>query len=176
MDSDKALRFSLCLLWLLWACAAVQSARGAENFTQLPKELSAVDWTRSPEDVLADPKEGEPLVWVGLVTEVLVYRRGSKIEIDWLCKHLKFVKAGPLAILTRPIKVKEGAGLFGVSLVSEDMSMEQAKKFQAEHTQTPHYLLAGGTLAGVNDWKGSKIPFLHTSLMNLSSKLVEFAK
>ena len=157
-------------------CATVPPVRGAESFTQLPQELNAVDWTRNPEDVLADPKEGEPLVWVGQVTEVLVYRKGSKIEIDWLCKHLKFVEAGPLAISTRPIKVKEGAGLFGVSLVVEDMSMEQAKKFQAEHTENPHYLLAGGTLVGVNDWKASRIPFLKTSLMSLGPRLVEFVK
>jgi hypothetical protein len=151
-----------------------QPAKQSDTFTQLPPELSAVDWTRTPDDVLAGPKKDEPLVWVGQVTEVLAYQKGSKIEINWLCKHLKFVDAGPTAIAKRPIKVTNGAGLFGVSLVVEDMSMEQAMKFKAEHTRIPHYLLAGGTFSSVLDRQGSKIPFLQTSRMAMGPKLVEF--
>jgi hypothetical protein len=155
--------------------SSAQPTKQSDNFTQLPPELSAADWNRTPEDVLASPKKDEPLVWVGQVTEVSVYQNGSKIEINWLCKHLKFVDAGPAAISSRPIKVKGGAGLFSVSLVAENMSIEQAMKFKAEHTRIPHYLLAGGIFSSVIDWHGAKIPFLQTSRMAIGPKLAEFA-
>jgi hypothetical protein len=168
---------SIGLLMLIVAgCTSAQPPKASEGFTQLPPELSAVKWTRNPHDVLDNPTKGEPLVWVGLVKEVLVYQQGTKIEIDWLCVHLRFADPGPEAISKRPIKVRQGRGLFGVSLVTENMSLEDARKFQAEHTRTPHYLLAGGTFEAVQDWKDSKVPFLTTLRMGLGPKLAELVE
>ena len=167
--------FTVFLLLTLTACASTHVDNNSRNFTQLPAELAAVDWTHGPLDILADGREDEPLVWVGLVKEVLVYQNASKIEIDWLCQHLRFVEAGPAAISKRPIAVREGKGVFGVSLVVQDMSLDDAKKFQVDHTHTPHYLLVGGTFAAVQNWKGEKIPFVKALRMALGPKLVAFS-
>lgn len=172
MLDKKVISIGLLVL-LVASCTSGQPPKTSENFTRLPPELSTVEWTRNPEDVAANPRKSEPLVWVGLVKEVLIYQQGTKIEIDWLCQHLRFAEPGPEAISKRPIKVRKGTGLFGVSLVLENMSVEDARKFQAEHTRTPHYLLAGGTFETVKDWKGSKIPFLNTLRMGLGPKLAE---
>jgi hypothetical protein len=152
----------------------VQATKGTDSFTQLPQELSTVDWTRTPEDVLNSPKKNEPLVWVGQVQEVLLSQNGSKVEILWLCKHLRFAEPGPAAISKRPIKVKTGDRLFAVSLVAENMSMEEARKFQREHTGSAHYLLAGGTFPSFVESHGAKVPLLNTLRMGLGPKLADF--
>jgi hypothetical protein len=133
-----------------------------------------VDWTRTPEDVLNSLNKDEPLVWVGLVEEVLVSQKGSQVEILWICKHLRFAEPGLAAISRRPIKVKEGAGSFAVSLVVDGMSLEEARQFQREHTTSPHYLVAGGTFQSFVENHGQKVPFLKTIRMGLGPKLAAF--
>ena len=167
---------SLPLLCFLSACASVPAAKSTDNFTQLPQELSAVDWTRTPEDVLKSPIKGEPLVWVGQVREVSLSQKESKIEILWLCKHLRFVEPGPAAIAKRPIKVKEGSGSFAVSLVAYTMPIEKARELQKEQTRFPHYLLAGGTFHSFIESHGTKVVLLYPYRMGIGPKLAEFAK
>ncbi|GEM_PF-4024436 len=167
---------ALLLLLGLVGCASTRVENRSRNFTQLPPELTAVNWKQSPRDILANASVGEPLVWVGLVKEVLVYRNAGSIEIDWVCQHLRFIDAGPAAITKRPITVREGTGVFGVSLVVEDMPIDEAKKFQVDHTHVPHYLLVGGTLAAVRDWKGEKIPFVKALRMALGPQLVSLSE
>lgn len=165
------------LLLFLGSCASTQvENNGSPDFTQVPDELAAVDWSRSPRDTLVNPKEDEPVVWVGVVKEVLVYKNAANVEIDWLCQYLRFVQSGPAAISKRPIAVRKGTGLFGVSLVVENMSLDEAKKFQIDHTHIPHYVLVGGRLAAVQDWKGDKIPFVKALRMSLGPKLVDLAE
>jgi hypothetical protein len=173
MHYEKIIALVLFLIFLI-SYTSTQRANESRDFTQLPSELSAVDWTRTPEDIVTNPKKSEPLVWIGLVKEVLVYQKEAKVEIDWVCQHLTFVDPSPAAISKRPIRVRKGSGVFGVSLVMENMSLDEAKKFQTQHTLTPHYLLAGGTFGGMKDWKGSKVPFINTSGMAVGPKLAQF--
>jgi hypothetical protein len=108
------------------------------------------------------------------VEDVLIWENGSKVEILWLCKHLRFANSGPAAISKRPIKVKTGDGSFAVSLVAENMSVEEARKFQREHTGSPRYLLAGGTFQSFVESHGMKVPLLDTLRMGLGPNLAEF--
>ena len=165
---------TLVLIFVLAACASPQNLKDREGFTQLPQELRGVDWTRTPEDVLDSPKEGEPLVWVGQIEEVEVKQQDTKVEIGWICRHLEFADPGPAAISKRPIRVKKGAGYFALSLTIADMSIARAREFQREHTQSPHYLLAGGTFCSMIDRHGRKIPFLITQRISFGPELVEF--
>lgn len=162
------------LILCLTICVSVGTGKSADSFTQLPPELSAVVWTRTPQDILRSPQVGESLVWVGQVEEVLISQNGSKVELLWVCKHLRFANPGPAAISQRPIKVETGDGTFAVSVVAENMSVEQARKFKREHTASPHYLLAGGTFQSFVEHRGIKIPFLHTLRMGLGPQLATF--
>ena len=151
-------------------------AKKSSDFRAVPPELVGVDWKRTPNDVLRSPVKDEPLIWLGVVREVFVSHKDAKIEIEWNCEHLAFAEPGPEAISSRPIKVREGRGYFALSLVLGDMTTEQAMKFKREHTESPHYMLVGGTFAGFVERNGRQVPFLYTLRFGLGPNLAVVVK
>jgi hypothetical protein len=125
---------------------------------------------------LHSPINDEPLIWLGIIKDVFVSPKGDKMEIEWLCEHLAFAEPGPEAISFRPIKAHEGRGGFSMSLIVEDMTMDQAIKFKKEHTESPHYMLVGGTFAGFVERNGRQVPFLNTLRFGLGPKLAVMVK
>jgi hypothetical protein len=148
----------------------------SSGFHVVPPELAGVDWKRTPNDVLRSPAKDEPLIWLGVVRDVFVSHKDSEIEIEWNCEHLAFVEPGPTAISTRPIQARAGDGYFALSLIIRDMTTEQAMKFKREHTESPHYMLVGGTFAGYVERNGRQIPFLYTLRFGLGPKLAVVVK
>ncbi len=171
----KRLPYIAVLFWgiLMTACMTVPATTGGKEkgFLSVPPELAGVDWKRTPEAVLSNPVKDEPLIWLGIVRKVDVTQRDKKIEIAWYCEHLSFVEAGPPAIGKRPIKAKEGKGFFALSLILDDMSIEQALKFKKEHTASPHYALVGGKFDAVIEREGRPIPFLYTLRFGMGPNL-----
>ena len=146
------------------------------GFRVVPPELAGVDWKRTPNDVLHSPVKDEPLIWLGVVRDVFVSHKDGKIEIEWYCKYLAFADSGPAAISTRPIKAREGHGYFALSLIVADMTTERAMKFKREHTESPHYMLGGGTFAGFVERNGRQVPFLYTLHFGLGPNLAVIVK
>jgi len=170
----KTLPFILLIVLLsLVACAPIQTKldRTRNSFRSVPAELAGVDWKRTPNDVLNRPIKDEPLIWIGIVRNVFVSHKEGKIEIEWLCEHLRFSEPGPEAVSIRPIKARPGLGFFALSLVVSDMTTEQAMKFKNEHTASPHYMLVGGTFAGFVERGGRRVPFLYTLRFGLGPNL-----
>lgn len=147
-----------------------------ESFRKVPLELAGVDWERTPDDVLANAEKDEPLIWLGMVKDVSVNGKDGKIEIEWVCEHLEFVESGPEAISVRPIKARHGHGYFALSLILDDMTMDQAMKFKREHTESPHYMLVGGTFLGFVDRGGRQVPFLYALRFVLGPNLAKVLK
>jgi len=168
----------LLIFMLLPGCASVPRtpAKQSSDFREVPPELAGVDWKRTPDDVLRSPTTGEPLIWLGLVRDVFVSHKDGEIEIEWNCEHLAFVEPGPTAISTRPIKGREGHGYFALSLIIRDMTTEQAMKFKREHTESPHYMLVGGTFAGFVERNGRRVPFLYSLRFGLGPNLAVVVK
>jgi hypothetical protein len=173
-ETMRKISYSLLLVLLfLVGCASVPSmpAKESSDFRAVPPELVDVDWKRTPNDVLRRPVKDEPLIWLGVVREVFVSHKDGKVEIEWFCEHLSFVEAGPAAISGRPIKARKGEGHFALSLILNDMSIEQALKFKTEHTASPHYILVGGNFAGVVEREGIRVPFLYALRFGLGPNL-----
>lgn len=63
-----------------------------------------------------------------------------------------------------------------MSLIVGDMAMEQAMRFEREHTESPHYMLVGGTFAGFVGRNGREVPFLHTLRFGLGPNLTMVLK
>lgn len=170
----------LLLLLLIMACVPTQQKRDmkSNSFRSVPAELSGVNWRITPIDVLKNPKEEEPLIWLGIVKNVYIkeYPKENKIELEWLCEHLNFAEPGPDAISVRPIKARTGEGFFSLSVISENMTIEQARNFQTEHTATQHFMLAGGKLSGFVDRDGKRVPFLYTYRFGLGPDLAIIEK
>ena len=122
---------------------------------------------------MSNPIKDEPLIWVGLIKEVTVTNRGNEIEIEWLCEHLAFNEPGPAAIAVRPIKVHKGSGFFALSIVSKEMPLERALEFKKQHTSSPHFVLAGGTLYSIIERKGHKVPFIYTLRFGMGPELAK---
>jgi hypothetical protein len=160
----KIAHLPLLIFLVLAGCVSAPKMPPKEScgFRAVPPELTGVDWQRTPDDVLHSPAKDEPLIWLGLVKGVSVNHKDGKFEIEWYCEHLAFAEPGPAAISIRPIKAREGHGYFALSLILEDMTAEQAMKFKREHTESPHYMLVGGTFAGIVERNGRQIPFLYT--------------
>ena len=155
--------YTILILLLVTSCANApsQNGKGSHSFRDVPPEWGKINWGKTPNDVIRDPIKDEHLIWVGLVRNVSVTNKGDKIEIEWFCEHLAFTELGPAAISTRPIKTHKGQGYFVFSIIVSEMSMAQAMKFKKEHTSSPHYVLAGGTLDSLVEREGKKIPFLY---------------
>ena len=168
----------LLILFLFVGCASAPNmpAKESSGFRVVPPELAGVDWKRTPDEVLRSSVKDEPLIWLGVVRDVAVTRKDGKIEIEWYCEHLAFTEPGPGAILTRPIKAREGHGYFALSLIVGDMTTEQAMKFKREHTESPHYMLVGGTFSGVVERSGRQVPFLYTLRFGLGPNLAVIVK
>jgi hypothetical protein len=134
----------LFVLLALAGCVTAPKLPPKENsgFHGVPSELTGVDWKRTPNDVLRSPVKDEPLIWLGVVKGVSVNHKEGKIEIEWYCEHLSFAEPGPAAISIRPVKARDGDGYFALSLILEDMTIEQAMKFKRAYRVTS--LHAGG--------------------------------
>lgn len=163
----------LSLFLFLSACSVMQKKLNEDDgsFRTVPIELTDFDWKRMPVDVVANPRPDEPLIWLGVVKDVMIIPKDGKIEIKWFCQHLSFADHSPHAISTRPIKARPGKGYFIVSLIIEQMTMEEAMNFKHEHTATPHYMLAGGKLDAIVEREGIQVPFLHTLKFGLGPNL-----
>ena len=175
----KKTRYPIFLVLLAGiACTSIhqERVRKSSDFRTVPSELIGVDWNRTPRDVLTNPIRNEPLIWVGVVRDVVVQEKDGEIEIEWLCEHLMFYEPGPSAISVRPIKTRKGEDLFVLSLIIKDMSIDRAKKFQRDHTAKPHYMLAGGKLAGFVERQGRRVPFLYTYRFGLGPDLAIIEK
>ena len=166
----------------LLICACVPQYQIKDNngnsFRTVPEDLAGVDWSRTPTDVLNNPQKDEPLVWLGVVRSVYIKQnqKENKIEIEWLCEHLNFAEPGPTAISVRPIKARSGQGYFTLSVIVENMSIEQARQFRSEHTASPHYMLAGGKFAGIVEREGRRVPFLYMYRFGLGPDLAIIQK
>ena len=165
----------LVILPLLSACASSpQRLRTQERgFRAVPSELAGVNWLRTPVDVLNSPLKDESIIWVGIIKDVLIKNEDS-IEIEWLCEHLSFADPGPDAIKRRPVTVHKGQGLFAVSLILPEMTMEDANRFKSEHTATPHYMLVGGRFLGFIQREGKQVPFLYVLRFGIGPRLAVF--
>lgn len=165
---------ALVLALILLFTAQMTIASDKDKFTKVPETLSGVNWNRTPIDVIASPKNGEPLIWVGHIEDAKVCQRDKKVEIEWLCKHYKFANPGEEAIVTRPMSVlNDSGGYFVVSLVSE-MPIERAMKFARNHKENSHYLLVAGTMDSIVDRNGKKAVFVYTHRMDVGASLVTF--
>lgn len=162
-------------LFFISACSTShkQTTEESRSIRQVSPEVVDADWNRTPKDVLENPIQDEPIIWVGIVKNVFVKEQNGKIEIEWVCEHLAFYEPGPAAISVRPIKVCKGQGYFVLSLIIGDMTMEQAMKFKKEHTATKHYILVEGKFTGFEEIDGMKVPFLFTYHFGVGSDLAK---
>ena len=174
----KKIFYIITTLLLIASCATTsnQNIKGNNSFREVPPELQGVNWAKSPNDVMGNPIKDEPLIWVGLIKDVTVSNKGNEVEIEWLCEHLAFTEPGPAAISVRPIKVHRGSGYFALSIVSGEMPLEQALKFKQQHTSSPHYVLACGTLYSIIERKGQKVPFIYTLRFGMGPDLAKIVK
>ncbi|MDY6951076.1 MAG: hypothetical protein SWE60_06170 [Thermodesulfobacteriota bacterium] len=174
---QKRLWVFVPLLLCMVSCGTVQKKEGdhSKGFRTVPPPLIEADWERTPTDVLSNPVEDEPLIWAGIVAHVYVRARDGRVEVEWLCKHLRFCKPGPRAISVRPVEVKEGEGYFSLALRLKSISLKQAERFQKEHVLTPHYMLAGGTLKEIVEREGRKVPLLQVLRFGLGRDLAVLA-
>ncbi len=170
---EKAINIAVLVFMLLVLAISVFAAAEKEDkgFHSVPPELAGLDWKRTPVAVLNNPVKDEPLIWLGLVKNVFVSQKDGKTEIEWFCEHLSILKAGPTAILVRPIKARKGEGYFSLSIVLDGRTNERALKFKEEHTSSPHYILAGGKFDGVVEREGKQVPFLYTLRFGMGPNL-----
>jgi hypothetical protein len=148
----------LLVLSCLTACARAPAAsRAAAAPPPVPRELRADDWSRTPADVLRDPRPGERLVWGGEIESLAVREVGAETELEWLCRQLDFHGPGPQAVTTRPVPLEpEGAGEFVVRS-RKALPPEEVARIRHDVASMHQYVVVGGIYDGIAEVEGRQV-------------------
>jgi hypothetical protein len=150
------------------------SASGFELFNALPPEVADANWERTPFQVLMNPHEAEPLIWIGAIEGFEIKEGEEGLQLEWLCRHLTFADNGPEAIRGRPIAVLDSKeGSFIVTLTT-DMSLAHAQRMREEFKEKQHYILVAGFYEATELHDNEMAVKVHAAKMELSDELVEF--
>lgn len=164
-------RLSTLLLSTWLVCCPVGAF---ELFNALPPELADAEWKRTPIQVLMNPQEAEPLIWVGAIEGFEIKEGEEGLELKWLCRHLTFADSGPDAIRSRPIAVLDSnEGSFIVTL-STDMSLAHAQRMREEFKAKQHYILVAGLYEAAELHDTKMAVRISATKMELSDELVDF--
>jgi hypothetical protein len=156
--APKLLPIPLLVLSCLAACAHAPAApRTAAVRPAVPRELRADDWSRTPADVLRDPRPGERLVWGGEIESLAVREVGAETELEWLCRQLAFHGPGPQAVTARPVPLEpRGAGEFVVRSRKELPPAEVAR-IRHDVASMHQYVVVGGIYDGTAEVEGREV-------------------
>ena len=162
---------------VLASCARSPSASAPSPAApKLPQELTASDWSRTPEKVIASPIPDERLVWAGTVDRFSYRPLGDEIEFQFIFHHLAFRGPGPRAVMSRPVPVERaGDGYFVVRYTnpaSLQWKAEQVSHDLEEHH--PQFVLAGGKFDSVTEVDGRKMVLLKEIWLETGTEIVAF--
>ena len=79
---------------------------------------------------------GREIIWAGKIDSIEIENTDNKIELFFYCNHRYFDDVSKDKILTRNVFLKnDGDGDFLLSLISDNMTMEAARKIVWTYTR-----------------------------------------
>jgi hypothetical protein len=163
---------------ILASCAQQPSASPPPPAApKLPRELTASDWSRTPEKVIASPIPDERLVWAGTVDHFSYRPLGDQIESQFVFHHLAFRGPGPRAVMSRPVPVeRDGDGYFVVRYTNPAAQSDAEQVRRDLEMHHPQFALAGGKFDSVIEVDGQRMVLLKEVWVETGTEIAAFPR
>ena len=105
-----------------------------------------LDYNLTPNKVIKFKKMGNDIIWAGKIDSIEISNMKNKIELYFYCSHRYLDKVSKDNIVSRKLFLKsDGDGDFILSIISDNMKIEEAKKIVWTYTQrSTNYLMTIG--------------------------------
>ena len=117
-----------------------------------------LDYNLTPNKIIKSGIKGSDIIWAGKIDSIEIENTENKLELFFYCSHRYFDNVSMDIILSRNVFLKnEGDGDFVLSIVSNNMTMEAAKKIVWTYTRrSTNYILTIGKVFDTKNIYGKK--------------------
>ncbi len=136
--------------------------------------LSLQSWAapagKSPRDYVENFAAGERVLWLGEVVDVDASEQNHEVVFEWLCRYLEvaepididaYVKRDSLGKRGAPIKVRNTAGQYFVSVLrAPGVSLQAAKQEAEAMKKAQYFVLREGATDFVGTFKGKPVVYV----------------
>ena len=141
-----------------------------DSFSQDNEKLNRLldslklDYNLTPNKVLEAGKMDNEIIWAGKIDPIEIEQTGNSIELFFYCSHRNFDNVSKDIILSRKVSLKnDGDGDFILSIVSNNMTMDAAKKVALTFSRrSVNYILSIGKPCGTRNKYGKKYVEIRT--------------
>jgi len=128
MKSKLIIKMRLVFVFLALFYMTDSFSQDNSNLNRLLDSLK-LDYNLTPNKVIKDGKMGNEIIWAGKIDSIDIEQTGNSIELFFYCSHRYFDNVSKDMIISRKVLLKNnGDGDFVLSIVSNNMTMEAAKK------------------------------------------------
>jgi hypothetical protein len=117
-----------------------------------------LDYNLTPNKVIKEGKMVNEIIWAGKIDSIDIEKTDNRIELFFYCNHRYFDNVSKDMILSRKVFLKNnGDGDFVLSIVSNNMTMEAAKKVAFTYARrSTNYIMTIGKPFDIKTKYGKK--------------------
>jgi hypothetical protein len=127
--ASKTLINKRLLIFIIAAFAIIDCYSQENNRLKILLDSMTLDYNLTPNKVIKSGKIENDIIWAGKIDSMEFVKRDNAIELFFYCNHRYFDNISKDNILSKNVFLKkEGDGYFVLSIISNNMTEETAKK------------------------------------------------